>query len=677
MSRSNSCSWRDERRRRRKAKRRLHRCRYKGRRTDLPRRILRALDISDFDGDFTEQWLLTMAQQQHFWPLVEQATRVEQLDGEPGRPPLSGSWALLLASFVRAKDVSLTKFLVTRTTEFWEQTEFTTPVSKGAFWDNLERMERDCLGVFADAAWFVLRRLDRYLDGDVLRDWWFDCTICLSPSRWYHCCEDAECPRRRIAAQRKKHVESPHPSRHHPTPEQIRRARDLPDDPDADDGELTSNARSHQSPDRSTSGEDDDPKPKSGGVPRLPSRRSIIARLYGAQEADQDAAGLEGEGFRRPTRSPLLLARDALDAHRAAMGVRRSHETVDGYYGGLIDDYEGPGRFFTLKATGCLYFTADADAAVRRKSDHNSDDVREDKRRYEKGDDSPVLAYDVARLVSWGAGAVLGILVRSEHETRLYRPTLEAALQRARYKPRAVVLDAIGGLRPVSDVSAEHGIGHVCPSFGYGREKNDQWVDDPHGRWDRYGIPRCKHCGAPCRYVKARHHQGSNGERRWRLLFQCALPQKSVCKKTQSLYVDEDTRILTTIWRDRAVWHALTGSRGSNERSHHLDRKRFFVTTDQHLVRSGRKGVRFQQLCGEIAMLITALKFAWLQGVIDSLRRVPKAVTVSTGEKGLARFWREYRKAHLNECRPDFVEARRAYEASRARRSPTNPNQLE
>jgi hypothetical protein len=347
---------------------------------------------------------------------------------------------------------------------------------------------------------------------------------------------------------------------------------------------------------------------------------------------------------------------------------------------------EEPGRFFSLKSTGCLYWTLDKEAAVRRKSDHRRDEGEDDgqdeqdsKRRFDRAGEAPMLAYDVSRMVSLGAGTVLSVLVASDAELRLYRPTLEATLERAHYKPRAVIMDATGGRRPVSDVSAEYGIGHVSSSFGYGRANSDKWVDDPHGRWDRYGIPRCRHCGAPCKYRKAREYTQPNGERRWRLLFRCAIPQGEKCRSTQSLYVDEDTRILTTIWRDRPVWHALRGGRGPLERAHNLDRKRFFLTSDHHLGRRGRRGVAFQQLLGEIAMLITALKMAFLHGILDGLRRIPKAVTVATGESGMKKFVRDYRKARLNICRPDFVEARRAYEASRVRKSPakSDPEQLE
>src|SRR5690242_13155326 len=111
MSERHRCLWLDKRRRHEKARRRLANARYKGRRTDLPRRIERPLDLSDFDQFFTEEWLLTTLQAQHFWPLIEDATKIHRPEGATGRPALEGSWALWMPLFVFTKDLSMTAFL--------------------------------------------------------------------------------------------------------------------------------------------------------------------------------------------------------------------------------------------------------------------------------------------------------------------------------------------------------------------------------------------------------------------------------------------------------------------------------------------------------------------------------------------------------------------------------------
>src|SRR6185437_7986241 len=110
--------------------------------------------------------------------------------------------------------------------------------------------------------------------------------------------------------------------------------------------------------------------------------------------------------------------------------------------------------------------------------------------------------------------------------------------------------------------------------------------------------------------VKARPQRSTSGEERWRVLFECVRREKDACEKTQGRYLDEDTRKVTTICRDREVWHALLHARGNHERSNLHERKRWHVSTDHHLVRRNRKGLRFQQLCGEIAILLTWLKAA-------------------------------------------------------------------
>jgi hypothetical protein len=360
--RSHRCSWLDARRRKQKAARRHKAARYTGRRTDLPRRIHRALDVSDFEADFTWQWLVQTLKEQHFWSLIEEATRIEWAKGDEGRPPMHGSWALLLCLFVHSKKTSLTSFLLSLTEEQLAQLGFEFKPSKGALWDNMERIENDRLGVFADGTWFVLRRLDRHLDGDVLRDWWWDSTICLSPSRWYHCCEDAECPRKLEEAARQKEEKAARPAPEL-TAEEIVQAQNLPDDSDADDDPETTDARALEPEEPIL----DDRKPKSGGIPQLPSRKSLIRRLYGDEEAESDAADADPDAPRLPTRSPLLLARDALDAHRQAYGLRPLEVNTADHYGPLLHGYEGPGKFFTLAKKRCFYWTADPEAAVRRK----------------------------------------------------------------------------------------------------------------------------------------------------------------------------------------------------------------------------------------------------------------------------------------------------------------------
>jgi hypothetical protein len=280
--------------------------------------------------------------------------------------------------------------------------------------------------------------------------------------------------------------------------------------------------------------------------------------------------------------------------------------------------------------------------------------------------------------VSFGVGAPIGLLVDSAHESRLYRPLFEATLDRAPYAPRAVVSDAGGAVARVAEVNAEYGVAHVTPSRGYGKERDDRWQDDDHGRWDAFCIARCRHCGGPCRFIKARPQRSTTGKKRWRVLYICASGDKTDrCSKTQGRYLDEDPRKVTTLWRDREVWHALLHGRGNHERSNLHERKRWHVATDHHLVRRNRKGQPFQQLCGEIAMLLTWLKAAWLQGLIDGLRRIPHAVTVVRAIKQLDRFHREYRKAKLNIARPDFVAARRKYEAGRVRKQRSEDEQRE
>jgi len=694
MSRPDAGRWRDERWRRKKRNRRLKRNRYRGRRTDLPRQLWRSLDLSDFDSYFTRKWLIENLTSQPFWPLIDQATRIDKEEGTSGRPPLDGSWALFLCVFIFSKEVSLTRFLAKMKRKHWRAIGFDDPPSKSTVWDNLERIELTCLGVFTDAAWLLIRRVDRATGGDVLRDWWWDTTRSLSPSRYYHCCDRDECPKQRIRKQRAQgQAEKRRPKPRRPLrPGQIERAHGLPDDPNADDGEVTSEARAQLRPGQPDPLQNDEDYRKAGsrGVPQLPTRQALIRRLYGEQEAARDAAGLDPEGLVKTTRSPLLLARDALDVERSRIGLCPHSNHAADHYAGLILDYTGPGRFFTLKSTGCLYYTADAEAAVRRKSDRRGDERRPqsrgdageegdeaDGRRYQSGDSSPKLVYDVSRLVSLGMGAPINLLVDSKPESYLYPPLLEDTLDRSPHAPRAVVSDSGGAVPRVADANAEYGIAHVTPSRGYGKELNHRWEDDKHGRWDAFCIPRCRHCGGPCRFVKARPQRSTSGEERWRVLFECVRREKDACEKTQGRYLDEDTRKVTTIWRDREVWHALLHARGNHERSNLHERKRWHVSTDHHLVRRNRKGLRFQQLCGEIAILLTWLKAAWLQGLVDGKRRVPAIVAVVRAIKQLDKFTREYRKLNLNQARPDFVAARAAYEATRVRKRRPQDEQRE
>src|SRR6185437_14437702 len=292
---------------------------------------------------FTRKWLIENLTSQPFWPLIDQATRIDKEEGTSGRPPLDGSWALFLCVFIFSKEVSLTRFLAKMKRKHWRAIGFDDPPSKSTVWDNLERIELTCLGVFTDAAWLLIRRVDRATGGDVLRDWWWDTTRSLSPSRYYHCCDRDECPKQRIRKQRAQgQAEKRRPKPRRPLrPGQIERAHGLPDDPNADDGEVTSEARAQLRPGQPDPLQNDEDYRKAGsrGVPQLPTRQALIRRLYGEQEAARDAAGLDPEGLVKTTRSPLLLARDALDVERSRIGLCPHSNHAADHYAGLILDY--------------------------------------------------------------------------------------------------------------------------------------------------------------------------------------------------------------------------------------------------------------------------------------------------------------------------------------------------
>jgi hypothetical protein len=120
---------------------------------------------------------------------------------------------------------------------------------------------------------------------------------------------------------------------------------------------------------------------------------------------------------------------------------------------------------------------------------------------------------------------------------------------------------------------------------------------------------RCKHCGAPTRFVSFTRTAGGN--RGPRLYVQCLTPVTAGCETRQSVGCNIAWRMLVPLWRDTPTYLALRHSHDRYERVHHHWRVRWRSGADDHALRPKRRGRDNQQLRANAALLIEWLMVCW------------------------------------------------------------------
>ena len=257
---------------------------------------------------------------------------------------------------------------------------------------------------------------------------------------------------------------------------------------------------------------------------------------------------------------------------------------------------EQNGKRFKMKHC-CWYRTADPEAGIRA---------------YGSGKKKFWHGYYHHKAVDHYTGGVLATVVESAsvNEFLSYDQLLSNVMENTGAKPRAVVADRGFSVKDVFERNSKLGIASVMP---YRKSLHEKERID-HERFDRHGIPYCKHCGSPSRYVRFVHTPKP------RLWFECTMPSHAGCESKQSILCEENYLYLLPLWRNTEAYQALRQSHSNFERRHHDWRDWYLVAGDSHNNRPRRRGIGCQILRSNAAMLVEWLGICYRQGWLGGKR---------------------------------------------------------
>lgn len=210
-----------------------------------------------------------------------------------------------------------------------------------------------------------------------------------------------------------------------------------------------------------------------------------------------------------------------------------------------------------------------------------------------------------------GAPVAVGVYSASVNEHLSYPDLLSRSISAIGSEPETIVADRGFSIRTVFEMNTRQGIASVIPW----RQANGSEQRHDNETHDRHGIPRCKHCGAPGEFVRFADKPSP------RLWFRCARETTPECAKTQTISCSKEWRLLIPLWRTDPVYHELEESHQRYERVHHHWRERYLVAGDHLSSRPKRRGIAWQELRSQAAMVAEWLALAWREGWLGSARR--------------------------------------------------------
>ena len=262
-----------------------------------------------------------------------------------------------------------------------------------------------------------------------------------------------------------------------------------------------------------------------------------------------------------------------------------------------------------IKVGGCWYEVLDASAGVRA---------------YIRGQNVKRfwVGFYNAKAIDHFTGAPVAVRISSAstQEFLSYPELFAAAVQNTGQLPRAVVADRGYSISPVFEHNTRLGVASVMPWRATNQRIDRAREDcDTH---DRHGVVRCKHCGAPTRFVSFARSAG--GRRGPRLYVQCLTPVTAACESRQSIGCNVSWRMLLPLWRDTPTYLALRHSHDRYERVHHHWRVRWRSGADDHALRPKRRGRDNQQLRANAALLAEWLMICWRENWLPDSRPLGK-----------------------------------------------------
>lgn len=217
-----------------------------------------------------------------------------------------------------------------------------------------------------------------------------------------------------------------------------------------------------------------------------------------------------------------------------------------------------------------------------------------------------------------GAPVAVHVTSASVQEHISYPDLFAKAVKNTGRMPEAVVADRGYSISTVFEHNTTRGVASVMqwrrPNWKI--EDRSQLDTDRH---DRHGIPRCKYCGGPTRFVRF-SEKSSVGPRLW---VRCTTGDEGTdCAECeQTIQCKDDWTKLLPLWRTEETYLALRNTHNQYERVHHHWRGRYRVAADDHELRPKRRGRDCQQLRANAALAIEWLIISWREGWLGSARR--------------------------------------------------------
>lgn len=275
----------------------------------------------------------------------------------------------------------------------------------------------------------------------------------------------------------------------------------------------------------------------------------------------------------------------------------------------------GSRRSFTIG--GCEYESLDTTAGVRAYIQGNR------VKRFWHG-------FYNAKAIDHFTGAPVAVMVSSasEQEYHAYPRLLDEVCRALDDTPRAVVADKGYSIEQVFELNTKRGIASVMPYRPRNsRDTNREDTDE----FDRHGIPRCKRCGGETEYVRFASDPSP------RLWFRCLENATPDCARDQTIACSKGWRSLIPLWRIEPTYMALRESHSTYERVHNLWRTRYRVGAATHEMRPKRRGLGWQQLRANAALLIEWLRILDREGWMGSARRNQRSPRRTDAPAGVIR----------------------------------------
>ena len=285
-------------------------------------------------------------------------------------------------------------------------------------------------------------------------------------------------------------------------------------------------------------------------------------------------------------------------------------------------------------SNGCWYRTSDRTAGVRVYAGPRGHGA---KRFW--------LGFNNLKAVDHFTGAVLATwtVPADVNESSAYPHLLNQLIENTGQVPRAVVGDRGFSLGPVYETNTKLGIASVFPWRKVNQNEQRETVGTEH--YDQHGIPRCKKCQGPGRFVR---FQAGEKPRLW---FDC----QAGCGQG-SVVCSRGWRYLLPLWRTEEAYLALRHSHSAYEKAHWNWRDRWLVGPDSVTNRPRRRGIACQQLRAQAALLLEWLIVCWREGWLGNRRQNTEKSFKNRARRQVERLLRYRERRGLT--RPPVARAR-------------------